>query len=197
MADKAGAWILSDETYRGSERLTDAMTETFRGKYDKVLVAASLSKSYGLPGLRLGWLVAPPDTVGQAWWRHEYAAISTTMLANKLASLALGQELRDRLLRRGRELIRSGFPVLDDWVNRQGDVFSLIPPQAGAIAFVRYSLDFNSTVFAERLVQEKSVFVVPGHCFRIDHHLRINFGLPRDYLEAGLGRIGEFVAGLL
>jgi len=197
VADQVGAWILSDETYRGAERLTDAMTETFWGKYDKVVVTASLSKSYGLPGLRMGWLVAPPETVEQAWWRHDYTAISTTMLANKLASLALGSQSRARLLRRGREFIRNGYPVLDDWVNKQGKVLSVVPPQAAAIAFVRYALNINSTAFAERLIQEKSVFVVPGDCFGIDHHVRISFGLPRDYLEAGLSRMGEFIAELL
>ena len=54
-ADRVGAWLLADEVYAGAEHNTDSVTPTFYGKYDKVLAIGSLSKAYGLPGLRIGW----------------------------------------------------------------------------------------------------------------------------------------------
>jgi hypothetical protein len=73
------------------------------------------------------------------------------------------------------------------------NTFSLTPPGAAAIAFVRYHLDINSTVLAERLRQEKSTLIVPGDHFGMDNYLRISFGLPHDYLVAALDRIHELI----
>ncbi|HIC89910.1 MAG TPA: aminotransferase class I/II-fold pyridoxal phosphate-dependent enzyme, partial [Anaerolineae bacterium] len=195
-ADRVGAWILADEVYSGAERLTDKQTPSFYGRYDKVVAVGSLSKAYGLPGLRVGWVVAPPDTVDEIWARHEYVTIAATVLANKLAALALSPEVRPRLIQRTRDYIRKGYKVLQEWMDSHRDTFSLTPPQAAAIAFVRYHLDINSTHFTERLRREKSVLVVPGDHFGIDHFFRISFGLPHDYLIAGLNRIHELIAEL-
>lgn len=192
-ADRVGAWLLSDEVYAGGERLTDAETPSFWGRYDKVLVNNSLSKAYGLPGLRLGWVAGPVDTVDDIWARHDYVTIGATMISNKLAAVALSSEVRPRLIQRGREYIRRGFPILDGWLESHEGAFSLVPPQAAAIAFVRYHLDVNSTELVDRLMQEKSVIIVPGDHFGMDHYLRISFGLPKEYLVAGLDRIHELI----
>ncbi len=196
VAERVGAWLLADEVYSGAERLTDTPTPSFWGRTERVLAMGSLSKAYGLPGLRIGWVVGTPDIVDEIWARHEYTAISTPMLANKLAAIALSPQVRPRLLKRTREYIRCGYPILEDWLNAHEGAFTLIPPQAAAIAFVRYHLDINSTKLVERLMNEKSVFIVPGDHFGMDHYLRISFGLPPDYLRAGLDRMHELIAEL-
>ncbi|MCR4407587.1 MAG: aminotransferase class I/II-fold pyridoxal phosphate-dependent enzyme [Anaerolineae bacterium] len=195
-AARVGAWLLADEVYSGAERLTDTQTPSFWGRYDKVLAMGSLSKAYGLPGLRIGWVVGPVNTVDDIWARHEYTTISATMLSNKLASIALSPQVRPRLVQRARDYIRRGFPILEAWLESHQGVFTLIPPQAAAIAFPRYHLDVNSTRLVERLIHEKSVFIVPGDHFGLDHHLRISFGLPPHYLRAGLDRIHELMVEL-
>jgi aspartate/methionine/tyrosine aminotransferase len=195
-AERVGAWILADEVYSGAERLTDEQTPSFYGRYDKVVATGSLSKAYGLPGLRMGWVVGPADTVDDIWARHEYTTISATMLSNLLAAIALSPEVRPRLIQRTRDYIRKGYPVLQAWIEGHGNTFSLTPPQAAAIAFVRYHLDICSTVFTERLRVEKSVLVVPGDHFGMDHFVRISFGLPHDCLIPALDRIHELVSEL-
>ena len=195
-AERVGAWLLADEVYSGAERVTDTQTPSFWGRYDKVLAMNSLSKAYGLPGLRIGWVVGPPDTVDDIWARHEYITISATMLSNQLAAIALSPEVRPRLTQRAREYIRRGFPIIDAWLESHEGTFNLVPPQAAAIAYVRYQLDVNSTELVERLMREKSVFIVPGDQFGMDRYLRISFGLPPDYLEAGLDRIHELIVEL-
>lgn len=190
-AARVGAWILADEVYTGAERESDEETESFYGRYDKVISTGSMSKAYGLPGLRVGWAVGPAGTIDDMWARHEYTTIATTMLSNKLAAIALSPLVRPQILARTRAYIRNGYPILEKWIADHGNTFKLYPPQAAAIAFVRYNLDINSTTLVERIRDEKSVLIVPGDHFGIDGYLRISYGLSHDYLTTALGRIHE------
>lgn len=192
-ADRVGAWILADEVYSGAERLTDEQTPSFWGRYDKVFANNSLSKACGLPGLRVGWIVGPPTEVDEAWARHEYLTISVATLSNQLAAVALSPEVRSKLLQRTRDYIRRGYTIFEEWMQSHGDLLSIVPPGAAAIAFPRYELEVNSTTFVERLIKEKSVLVAPGDHFNVDRHLRISFGLPAEYLRGGLERIHQLL----
>jgi aspartate/methionine/tyrosine aminotransferase len=196
VAERVGAWVLADEVYSGAERLTDEQTPSFWGRYDKVLAMNSLSKAYGLPGLRIGWVVAPAAARDDIWRRHEYTTISAAKLSNELAVVALSPPIRQRLIQRVRGYIRRGFPILQQWLELHRDTFSLVPPQAAAIAFPRYHFDIKSTDLVERLIHEKSVLVASGEHFGVDHHLRISFGLPADCLQAALDRIHELIVDL-
>ncbi len=192
-ADRVGAWLLADEVYAGAERETDIQTPSFFGRYDKVIAMGSMSKAYGLPGLRIGWAVGPAATLDDMWARHDYTTISTTMLSNTLAAIALSPSVRPQILARTRKFIRAGYPVLEQWVRAHGNTFTLYPSQAAAIAFLRYNLDINSTDLVNRMMTEKSLLMVPGDHFGLDHHLRISFGLPHDYLNEGLERAHDLI----
>ncbi len=193
-AARVGAWILADEVYTGAERERDEETPSFYARYDKVLAPGSMSKAYGLPGLRLGCAVGPAQTLDDMWARHEYTTIATTALSNDLAALALSPEVRPQILERTRGFIRRGCPVLKEWAENQNGKIRVFPCDAAAIAFARYDLEVNSTELVERLRDERSVLIVPGDHFGIDNCLRISFGLPQDYLKGGLERIS---AGIL
>ena len=82
---------------------------------------------------------------------------------------------------------------MQQWIDQQKDIFRLVPPQAAAIAFLHYQLNVNSTELANKLIQEKSVLIVPGDHFGMDKFLRISYGLPQDYLTEGLNRIQQLV----
>ena len=192
-ADRVGAWILADEVYSGAERLTDEQTPSFWGRYDKVFANNSLSKACGLPGLRVGWIVGPPTEVDEAWARHEYLTLSVATLSNQLAAVALSPEVRSKLLQRTRDYIRRGYTIFEEWMQSHGDLLSIVPPGAAAIAFPRYELEVNSTTFVDRLIKEKSVLVAPGDHFNVDRHLRISFGVPPEYVRGGLERIHQLL----
>lgn len=195
-ARRADAWLLADEVYGGAERNREAITPTFYGRYEKVLAVNSLSKAYGLPGLRVGWMVAPTDLIEDLWRRHEYAVVSTTMLSNRLATLALSPAVRPQLLARTRGLIRQGYELLAESLAVHEGLFSVVAPQASALSFVRYDLPIGSSQFSEALRNDQSVLVVPGDAFGLDKHLRIQYALPPDYLRSGFQRLNQFVAGL-
>ena len=188
-ADRVGAWLLSDEVYAGAEHHQEEVTPSFWGRYDRVLAVGSMSKAYGLPGLRIGWVVAPADMVDEIWARQDYVTISASMLGNKLAAYALSPEVLPRIIARTRQYVRSGYKNLDNWIQEHSDLLSVIPPQAAAIAFVRYHKEVNSSELVQRLIKDHDTYIVPGDLFGLDHHLRISYGLSADYVNEGLSRV--------
>jgi len=192
-AHRANAWLLVDEVFRGAELERD-ITPTFWGMYEKLIVTSGLSKAYGLPGLRIGWIVSTPEFVADAWSYHDYTTIGPGPASDFLARVALRPENRSRLLDRTRKILNANYPILRDWA--QGNDLSFIPPQAGAIAYLRYHLDIGSLEFVNRLREEKSVLVVPGEHFLMGKYLRIGFGSNADYLREGLELISGFIEEL-
>jgi aspartate/methionine/tyrosine aminotransferase len=195
-AERAGAWLLADEVYRGAERERETETPSFYGRYDKVLAQGSMSKAYGLPGLRVGWTVGPSGAVDEMWRRHEYTTIANTMISNHLATTALSPAVRPQILARTRTLLRGGYGLLKEWLDEQGGVFTSTPPEAAAITFLRYELPIGSTAWMERLRDQSSVLIVPGDHFGLDHHIRLSYAVPEAELLEGLERIGRSVRQL-
>ena len=134
-------------------------------------------------------MVAPRETADEIWARQDYVTISATMLGNKLATRALSAEVRSQLLARTRRYVRAGYQNFEAWFQENPHMFSLVPPQAAAIAFVRYHSEVNSSQLVERLIRDQSTYVVPGDHFGLDHYLRISYGLADDYVNEGLRRV--------
>ena len=192
-ASKVGAWILSDEVYAGSEHWTDEVTPSLWGEYERVLAIGSMSKAYAFPGLRIGWVVSNPEMTEEIWARQDYITICPTALGNKLAAFVLSDKVRPRIIQRTRDFARRGYKNLQTWVNNHTDVLSVVPPQAAAIAFVKYDKKINSSDLVKRLIHEYSTYVVPGDHFGTDGYLRISYGLSDDYVNEGLKRIYEAI----
>jgi aspartate/methionine/tyrosine aminotransferase len=194
IASRVGAWVISDEIYQGAE-LDAAESPSMWGRSERVIVTCGLSKAYGLPGLRIGWVAAPPQVAEQLWAVHDYTTIAPGALNDRLARIALSPPGRERLLARTRGIIRANFPVLRSWLDKRKR-FSYVAPEAGAIAFVKYGHPINSTDLAERLRIEQSVLVVPGDHFAMDGYLRVGFGSHPEHLVGALDRVGELIATL-
>lgn len=185
---EVGAWLLVDEVYRGADRVGPG-SESWWGRYDRLVVSSGLSKAYGLPGLRIGWLAGPPDFIREAAARHDYTVIGPSALSDFLAVRALG--IRERLLERTRGILRSNYAVLADWLHSFGDLFRWHEPQAGAICLVEYDLPLDSEALVEDLRANQDVLLVPGTHLGLANHLRIGFGERRDALDGGLAAVGR------
>jgi hypothetical protein len=190
IADRHGAWVLSDEIYRGAE-LDGRETASMWGRAERVLVTSGLSKAYGLPGLRIGWIVAPPATIETLWGYHDYTTIAPTALSDALATAALAPGRRQRLLGRTQSILRANYPIVAAWLHSRPRAFSFTPPEAGAIIYVRYHKPVNSTALVTRLREEKRVLIVPGDHFGMDGFLRIGFGSDLSALREGLSRLQD------
>ena len=189
LASDNKAWILSDEVYQGAE-FNGSTTPSFLDIYDRTVVTSGLSKAYGLPGLRIGWVAGPESLIAQLWSNRDYTTIAPSVVSDLLARIALKK--RKQILERTRSILHTNLPILQEWVDRS-DTFSFVKPTAGAIAFMRYQLKSNSTELARKICEHKSVLVVPGDHFEMDGHLRIGYGDKPDYLRAGLDLIHQFV----
>lgn len=188
-AESVGAWILCDEVYAGAE-VEGGVTPTMWGATGRVVTTASLSKAYGLQGLRLGWMVAPPALREDAWARKDYTTIAPAVLSDFLARAALEPDTRRRILGRCRDIVRPNLALVTEWADAMpGLAYRL--PDAGAICLFRYEADLPSLKLAEHLRTEHSVLVVPGAHFGLDGTFRIGFGYDAAKLPHGLAAIAE------
>jgi hypothetical protein len=188
IASRVGSWVLSDEIYRGAE-LDRVETATMWGRYERVIVTAGLSKAYGLPGLRIGWVVAPTAVVDALWGVHDYTSIAPGAINDRLARIALSR--RDQILARTRGIVAANYPVVRKWIEKRADKITHVAPEAGAILLARYRHSINSTALVEQIRREKSVLVVPGDHFDMDGYLRIGFGDHPGHVASALDLVGE------
>lgn len=191
-AEKVGAWVISDEVYRGAE-FDGEMTATMWGGYERVLATAGLSKAYSLPGLRTGWVVGPAKIIEKLWSYHDYTSISPSMLTDRLASAALEPARRAWILNRTREAVRANYPALQKWLADRGDIFSHVAPKAGAIAWAGLRDGRDSAKMAEELRVQKSVLLVAGEQMGMESFVRFGFGGDQGHLQKALGRIDEYL----
>ena len=192
-ADRVGAWIVSDEVYRGAEISPGPVSPTFFGRYERVVVTGGLSKAFGMPGLRVGGIVATPKLRDSFCAYLDYTTLTPSMLSDRLARLALEPARREALLSRTRSILARNLPELEAWIRGHGPLFDYIPPVAGAIAFLRYRLPIASIALFERLRLEESVLVTPGRHFGAGSYLRIGYGYDPERTRKGLAAIDRFL----
>src|SRR5213593_2239802 len=193
IADQHVAWILADEVYRGAERSAEE-SPSFSGRGARILVTGGLSKVYGLPGLRVGWIVGPRERIQAALEIKDYTTIAPATLSEALAEVAL--ERRKKLLERARFLVNERWPALEDWAATHSRELHWTAPAAGAICFFSYQFPIDSIPLVDRLIKDWSTMIVPGAHFRAERHLRIGFGMPPRVLHAGLAAIDRLLTSL-
>lgn len=189
-AEAAGAWILADEVYAGAEIGAGDLppTPSLWGATDRVIATASLSKAYGLQGLRLGWLVAPAGMREDLWSRKDYTSIAPPALSDFLARAALDPGVRERIFERCRAMIQANLDLVAEWAGAMTGL-RFRPPDAGAICLLGYDAPIPSLELAERLRTKDSVLIVPGAHFGLDGTFRIGFGYEAETLPGGLDAV--------
>jgi aspartate/methionine/tyrosine aminotransferase len=191
--DTSGAWLLADEVYLGSER-DGVATESFWGSHPRTICVNSLSKAYGLCGLRIGWVVAPRSQLEELRRRHEYAVISASLTSVFAAERAL--EKRDDLFARQRELTRDGAALYTRWLDEHASIVEASASPATALSFPRYRAPMPSEQVAEAIRMRGSVLVIPGAMMGLEGHLRLSVGFEPEFLGAALERVAGVLESL-
>lgn len=182
-ARERGVWLFSDEMYRGLELEGVEALPTAAEIYDRAIVLSGLSKSYGLPGLRSGWLVVRDRPLFEHIlnWKY-YTSICPPAPVELLALAAL--EVRDELWDRNRRRVEDNVEHAKAFFDRWKDFFEWRAPRAGPVALVGIGVP-SATKYCHRLAKEAGVVLLPSSFLGYgDGHVR--FGLGRDGLVAGL-----------
>ena len=187
VARKAGAWLVADEVYRGTE-VQGEMTPSFWGRYEKVVITSGLSKAFGLGGLRTGWVVAPPKLIEELRVRLDYLTCTPNFLSDRLGTIVMEPQRRESILARARRIIRKNLPPIEEWFLKRDDIFTYVRPEAGAFVYCEYKLPINSAELINRLIAEKSVLLAPGDHFGLDKGIRVGFGCDVEKSLEGLAR---------
>jgi aspartate/methionine/tyrosine aminotransferase len=188
--EATGTWLLSDEVYLGAE-IDRPRTKSFWGMSERVIVTSGLSKAYGIPGVRIGWIVGPKKIIEDSWAQHDYLTIGPNKISDRIARTALEKKNRERCYARTRDILAQNMPIAREWVNSFGGRLTWREPQAGAIGLISYGEEVPSVEIAERIRTEQSTLVVPGSHVGLEGHLRIWLGGKEEFLREGLRRIGR------
>lgn len=186
--DRVGAYLIADEVYLGAE-ISRPRTKSFWGMSERVIVTSGLSKAYGIPGVRIGWIVGPKELIAECWAQHDYITICPSKMSDEVARVAVAN--RERCYARTRELLTKNLEIAREWVASFKGFLEWREPEAGAIALVKYHSRIPSAELCERMRVRQSTLVVPGAYVGIEGYLRIWLGAREEYLREGLRRIGE------
>jgi aspartate/methionine/tyrosine aminotransferase len=187
--EEVGAYLLADEVYLGAE-VYCARTPSFWGMSDRVIVTSGLSKAYGIPGVRIGWIAGPKDVVADCWSQHDYITIGPNKISDAVARVAVMPENREKLYARTRAILQQNLPVMKQWVAGFGDFLTFREPRAGALCLMQYHSPTPSYELCTRIRERQSVLIVPGVHLGLEGYVRIWLGGKPEFLSEGLRRIG-------
>ncbi|MCG7587085.1 aminotransferase [Photobacterium sp. OFAV2-7] len=193
IARSCGAYLLCDEVYRGTDEEGNGFTASVADLYEKGIGTSSMSKTFSLAGLRLGWLAGPLEVIKAVCIHRDYNTISVGMLDDHFASIAL--ECRDAILERNRNICNTNRDMLDAWVAKE-PLISYIRPKSGTTALLKYDLDMSSRDFCIGLLEAKGVMFTPGSVLDMEGYVRIGYANNPQVLETGLAKVSEYLAEL-
>ena len=190
IAAKHGIWIYSDEMYRGLEFDSAQQLPSLAELYDKSITLSGLSKTYGLAGLRSGWLVVKDTAVKERLlnWKM-YTSICPPAPTEFLTEVALSTG--DKLRQRNRDIVLANLELADTFFARWENLFTWHRPMAGSVALVGVELD-SATAYCHHLAKEAGVVLLPSSCLSYgDKHVRFGFG--RRSFEASLAAYEQYL----
>lgn len=187
LAESVGAMVMGDEAYRW---LTLPGREPFAGPLRDLgtrgISVGTLSKPFGLPGLRIGWIAATSEIIQNCWSQRDYISLSPGKLSDYLATIAIRS--RDQVFERTQTIASKNLSFLESWIHQQEDLVSWVPPQGGLLGLLNYKINVPSLDLADKLASDASVMLAPGSAFGYEHFLRIGIGGDHEIFKEGLAR---------
>lgn len=195
LAESVGARLLCDEAYRWL-KIPGGVNPDYPA-FDlgpHGISVGTISKPFGLPGLRIGWIAAPEETIAACWALRDYLSLSPGKLNDALALQAFKH--RERIVARNSAIIAQNLATAHSWFAERQDLLSWSPPRGGLLSLVRYNLPIASLELANRLAEEYSVMLAPGSAFGFEQHLRLGIGQEPQIFAQGLERTAACLAAL-
>ena len=192
-----GIWILHDEIFNGLGPTGTEHLPFVADEYERGLSLGVMSNSYGLPGLRVGWIACQDhDVLSRMERLKHYLSICSSGPSERLA--VIGLQNRDRILARNNAIIDENLPKWGTFFQDHADRFDWTPPDGSCMAFPRYLGVDGVEAFARSLLEEASVLLLPSTIYRSDLGPtptdRFRLGLGRRGLDAGLAAMANHLA---
>jgi aspartate/methionine/tyrosine aminotransferase len=186
LARERGIVLFSDEVYRGLEHDAADRLPAACDVYERAISLGSVSKAYGLPGLRIGWLASrDAELIDRIRELKLYTTICSSAPSELLVALALRHA--DDLVERSRRRVLGNLPLLDAFLERRRELFDWVRPNAGPIGFPRVAGGFDVQAWCEETAIKADVLLLPGAVYEEPRHVRFGFG--RENMPAALERL--------
>ena len=190
LAEASGAYVLVDEVYLDAavaSGVSRAVPDIAARRGDVFISTSSLTKSYGLGGLRCGWALSSPAVAVRLQKARDITDGQGSIVTDRLGTLAFAH--LDRLIARSQALLDPNGTLVREFLRSREEI-EWTDPGGGAIVFPRVRGVSDASVLAERLLEERETAVVPGRFFEAPEHFRIGFGGATDALRGGLAALG-------
>lgn len=195
VVSRVGAWLLWDNAFQTLVYDAPPLPEP-TGLYERALSICTLSKAFGLPGLRVGWcLAASPEPLEAMVHVRDYLTLSLSPLVERVAEQAVRGA--DILLEMRLAQARRNLETVTAWAAERADRVGWVAPQGGVTAFPRLHGVPDVDAFCHRLGRERRVLLAPGSCFgegESRHHVRLGFGGGPEALRKGLDHLSDLLA---
>ncbi len=186
MADRHGIIVVVDEAFRefGFERAPPISASLG----DNVLTLNTMSKFYGMDGLRIGWVIGNPKLLARMHLLKNMITIENATLSEALPVLVM--ENREIFVNRARAFAKSNLAMMRTWIERRDDM-SWVEPEAALFGFPRYEQPMPSRKFAQELAEKFKILVAPGEFFGTERHLRLCVTQSPDEVQHALADLGN------
>jgi len=184
-------YVLIDEIFLDASRTP---TRSAAG-LESVIVTSSITKVYGLGGLRTGWIVADRDTAKRVQTAKFMASAASPYLSEVINATVL-LRAKEKILARFRATADRNVEIVKNWIEDKDGILEWIEPAGGIMCFPRYSLDMDSVSLSRELLEKGDVLVSPGAYFGMEGHFRLTFTVTEDVLREGLRSLGGVIEEL-
>ena len=196
IARDSGAWVLQDEIYRNLE-WNDIVSPSVVNFYDKGITTAGLSKTLGVEGMRIGWLACKDSAfVEKCNVFRVYTTLTTNILGEKLATIALQPEKFQKIVGMGKRIGRTNIELVDQWIKNHNASISWVPPGGSYNTFPKYHYNMKSLEFCKRALDYNIIFTPGGAFPGGEGHIRLGIAINTDQLKEGLSRFDAFLKSL-
>lgn len=191
IAKSVGAYVLVDEVYLPLQGVKNYIQ--IADLYEKGISTNSLSKTYSIPGVRMGWVATQSMELADVFRKYrDYTMICCGVFDDALGTLVLKYKVE--ILTRNKRIVLNNLKILKEWVASE-PLVSMIFPNAVSTSFVKFNQlnPIKTEDFAVKLLQEKGVLIVPGNRFDLPGYARIGYCCAEETLREGLRRLSEFL----
>jgi capreomycidine synthase len=186
----AGAYLIWDAAFAEITYSAPPLPDAFL-LYEKAISLGTLSKAYGLPGLRVGWCLASTEVIERCIRLRDYTTICLSPLVEHIAKRVVEQA--DVILSLRRQQACINLAVLTKWLEQYKETINWVAPQGGVTIFPQFSNSIDTELFCRTLMRDHGVLLAPGTCFHHPNHVRLGFGGATANLEKGLLHLSQML----